>query len=191
MNLILFGPPGAGKGTQAKRLEDRHGLKQLSTGDMLRAMVASGSQLGQEAKRIMDQGLLMPDQLVIEMIADRIGQSDCAKGFILDGFPRTVKQAEGLDAMLASRGLKLSAVIELKVDEAALLARIHSRIAQGQARGDDTPEALQKRLKVYREQTLPVLPYYEKTGLLRSVDGMAPIDNVSQAIEAILSQVKG
>ena len=190
MNLILFGPPGAGKGTQAKRLEDKYGLKQLSTGDMLRAQVASGSALGQEAKRIMDAGQLMPDALMIKMIGERIGAPDCAKGFILDGFPRTVPQAEGLDAMLTAQGAKIALVIELKVDEAALLQRIESRIAQGTARSDDTAEALEKRMAVYRAQTMPVLPYYQACGLLRSVDGMAPVDRVSAAIEALIASVK-
>ncbi len=191
MNIILLGPPGAGKGTQAKRLEDKYGLKQLSTGDMLRAMVASGSPMGVQAKEIMDRGDLMPDSLMIEMIADRIAQPDCAKGFILDGFPRTVAQAEGLDAMLARKGLRLQAVIEVKVADEQLVSRIETRVKQtGAARSDDNVETLKKRLDVYHRQTAPILPYYQGRGMLQTVDGMAPIDQVSGAIEAILADAK-
>jgi adenylate kinase len=188
MNIILLGPPGAGKGTQAKLLEDRYGLKQLSTGDMLRAEVASGSPLGREAKRIMDLGKLMPDQLMIDMIADRIARPDCARGFILDGFPRTVAQAEGLDAMLAAKGLRLDAVVEIVVPEEALVDRIQARIAQsaGGARTDDDVEILKTRLKVYRDQTAPILPYYRAKGLVKSLDGLQPIDSVTQHLEAAL-----
>jgi len=189
MNLILLGPPGAGKGTQAKRLEDKHGVKQLSTGDMLRAAVASGSELGQRAKALMDAGQLVPDDVMLGMIAERIQEPDCAKGFILDGFPRTVPQAEGLDRMLADMGLGLDAVIEVRVDENALLDRIRTRIEQtpeSERRADDTPETLKKRLDVYREQTAPILPYYESRGMLQTVDGMKPIDEVTRHIEALL-----
>jgi len=188
MNIILLGPPGAGKGTQAKRLEDRYGLKQLSTGDMLRALAKSGTPLGQEADRIMREGRLMPDRLMIDMIAQRIAEPDCAKGFILDGFPRTVAQAEGLDAMLAAKGLKLHAVIEIVIPEEALVDRIHTRIRQGgPVRADDNVETLKTRLKVYRDQTAPILPYYKAKGLVRSLDGLQSVDDVSRALEAALA----
>ena len=188
MNVILLGPPGAGKGTQAQRLEERHGMKQLSTGDMLRALVASGSSLGQKAKEIMDAGQLMPDELMVQMISDRIAQADCAGGFILDGFPRTVRQAEALDEMLAAQGMKLHAVIEMRVADEVLVDRINTRIAQSQtARSDDNVETLKKRLDVYHGQTAPILPYYEAQGRLITVDGMKSIDQVSEEIEAILT----
>ena len=188
MNVILLGPPGAGKGTQAQRLEERHGMKQLSTGDMLRALVASGSALGQKATEIMDAGQLMPDELMVQMISDRIAQADCAGGFILDGFPRTVRQAEALDEMLAAQGMKLHAVIEMRVADEVLVDRINTRIAQSQtARSDDNVETLKKRLDVYHGQTAPILPYYEAQGRLITVDGMKSIDQVSEEIEAILT----
>lgn len=193
MNIILLGPPGAGKGTQAARLEEVHGVKQLSTGDMLRAAVASGSELGQQAKDIMDRGALMPDALMIDMISERIEQPDCTKGFILDGFPRTVAQAEALDALLARKGLRLDAVIEIKVDEEALVGRIESRIAEAggsSTRSDDNVETLRKRLEVYRQQTAPILPYYRDKGALKTVDGMRSIEEVAQAIEALLAEAR-
>lgn len=188
MNLILLGPPGAGKGTQAARLCERHGLAHLATGDMLRAAVARGDELGRQAKEIMDAGKLMPDSLMVDMIATRIDQPDCAKGFVLDGFPRTVPQAEALDQMLERKGLKLHAIIELKVDEGALLERIRGRIAESgdSVRTDDSEETLKKRLDVYHEQTAPILPYYSEQGKLAQVDGMQSIDAVTAQLEDIL-----
>lgn len=193
MNLILLGPPGAGKGTQATALCERHGLLHLSTGDMLRAAVARGDELGRKAKEIMDAGKLMPDSLMVAMIEQRISQPDCKAGFVLDGFPRTVPQAEALDMMLAEKGLKLHAIIELCVDEAVLLDRIRKRIEEsGDAkRTDDSEETLKKRLEVYREQTAPILPYYKAQGKLAQVDGMQDIDNVSRQIENILNSAGG
>lgn len=187
MNLIFIGPPGAGKGTQAKILEDKYGIKQLSTGDMLRAEVASGSELGTKAKDIMDRGDLVPDELIVDMIAARIEQPDCAKGVIFDGFPRTVDQAQALDAMLDNKGVPLTAVIYFEVDEEALVSRLNSRVEQAKAAGqdvraDDNEETLRKRLEVYRAQTAPIIPYYEAEDLLSRVDGMASIEEVSRAI---------
>ena len=188
MNLILLGPPGCGKGTQAQILQDRFGAVQLSTGDMLRAAVKAGTELGKRAEVIMNAGKLVPDDLIVSMIAERIDEPECAEGFILDGFPRTVAQAEVLDAMLEDKGLKLDHVIELEVDEAALFARIEGRAAEsgGAARADDNPETLKKRLAVYRDQTAPILPYYRDTGRLKSVDGMQSIDEVTAQLVAIL-----
>ncbi len=188
MKLILLGPPGAGKGTQARRLEEGRGLRQLSTGDMLRGEIASGSSLGRQAKAVMDAGHLVSDDIMIALIAHRIDQPDCARGFILDGFPRTVAQAEGLDGMLAAKGMHLDHVIELTVDEAILLDRIRTRVAEsgGSVRADDNEEVLKNRLEVYRRQTAPIIPYYRDRGMLKTVDGMQPIDAVSTDIEAIL-----
>lgn len=187
MNLILLGPPGAGKGTQAKRLEDRYGLKQLSTGDMLRAAIAEGTPLGRQVKEILDRGDLVTDEIMLDMIAERIAQPDCDRGFILDGFPRTVRQAEGLDEMLARHGKALAVVIEMKVDEAALFTRVANRAAQStEKRADDTEETLRKRLGIYREQTAPIIPYYRDKGFLKAVDGMADMDTVTRQIETIL-----
>jgi adenylate kinase len=215
MNLILLGPPGAGKGTQAKRLEDRFGLSQLSTGDMLRAAVASGSKLGLQAKKVMDSGKLMPDRVMIQIIAERIALPDCSKGFILDGFPRTQRQAEALDKLLASRGIKLDHVIELKVDEEALVDRITGRFNCGKCgasyhdrhkqpkvagvcdacggtaftrRSDDKAETVRARLDAYHALTEPILPYYRRMGMLREVDGMADMEKVSQEIESLVNR---
>jgi adenylate kinase len=192
MRLILLGPPGAGKGTQALRLVSKHGIVQLSTGDMLRAAVAAGTEVGLRAKSIMEAGQLVPDEVVVAIIADRIGQPDAKKGFVLDGFPRTVPQAEALDRLLKERGLELDAVIELKVDEGILVKRIENRVAEMTARGeklrsDDNPEVLKGRLAAYRAQTAPLADYYAHKGALKSVDGMAPVDAVTAAIGGILS----
>ena len=191
MDLILFGPPGAGKGTQAKVLQDERGLVQLSTGDMLRAAVAAGTELGRKSKAIMDRGDLVPDDLVVGIIAERLDKPDCAKGVIFDGFPRTVAQAKALDTMLAGRGRKIDAVIELKVDDEAMVGRMESRVREnpGAARADDTPETLRKRLKVYRENTEPLLDFYRAQGKLLTVDGMAPIADVSAAVRRLTGQV--
>ncbi len=215
MNVILLGPPGAGKGTQAKRLEEQHRLVQLSTGDMLRAAVASGSELGQKAKKIMEAGQLMPDDLMILMIGDRIDQPDCSNGFILDGFPRTTPQAEALDQMLSEKGLKLDCVILMKVDEEALVERItgrfscakcgagyHDRFQQPKQSGvcdvcghgqftrrdDDNEATVRNRLEAYHAQTAPILPYYDDKGILVSVDGMADIDEVTRQIAGVLAR---
>ncbi|MEM9749584.1 MAG: adenylate kinase [Pseudomonadota bacterium] len=190
MILILLGPPGAGKGTQAERIVQRLGIPQLSTGDMLRAAVAAGSDVGQKAKAIMDRGELVSDDIMVEIISARIDEPDCAKGFILDGFPRTLVQADRLADLLAGKGRPLNVVIELRVDEDALLERIRTRAAESKdARADDTAETLKKRLSVYREQTAPLIPYYEEKGLLRVVDGMRSIDEVTDAINAVLNEV--
>jgi adenylate kinase len=195
MRLILLGPPGAGKGTQAQRLVEKHGIVQLSTGDMLRAAAKDGTPVGIKARDIMARGELVPDETVVAIIADRIEAPDAHRGFVLDGFPRTVPQAEALDRMLGERGQKLDAAIELKVDEGILLRRIESRIAEMQARGealrvDDDPEVLKKRLGAYRAQTAPLIDYYGKKGSLMSVDGMAPIAEVARALDRILGNEK-
>lgn len=216
MNLILLGPPGAGKGTQAKRLETARGLVQLSTGDMLRAAVASGSALGRQAKKVMEAGQLMPDEIIIAMIAERIAGPDARRGFVLDGFPRTEAQAEALDKMLAGRNTRLDAVIEIEVDEAALIERISGRFSCAKCgagyhdkyqrpkvegvcdrcgstefvrRKDDSPEVLKARLEAYRAQTAPIVPYYRRKGLLKQVDGMASPDEVTRQMETVLEQV--
>jgi adenylate kinase len=193
MILILLGPPGAGKGTQAQRLAEQFGIVQLSTGNMLRAAVEARTPVGLKAKDIMTRGELCPDQVVVAIVADRIDEPDARSGFILDGFPRTVPQAQALDGMLAERGLALDAVIELKVDETILLQRIEKRVAEMATRGetlraDDNAEALKQRIAAYRAQTAPLIGYYAGTGLLKSVDGMAPIEKVSAAIAAVLDR---
>lgn len=189
MNIILLGPPGAGKGTQAKRLEQLYGLRQISTGDMLRAEVAAGTPIGREAKAIMEKGEFMPDSIMVAMIRNRIAQPDCARGFILDGFPRTESQAEALDAMLAEKGLRIGAVILLDVAEDQLVERIAQRRApDGSRRPDDEPAVVRERLAVYRRQTAPILPYYEKAGRLVRIDGMRPVEEVGAAIDAVLKK---
>ncbi len=191
MRLIFLGPPGAGKGTQAKLLTEKYGIPQLSTGDMLRAAVAAGTDVGKRAKAVMDAGQLVSDAIVNEIVSDRIDSADCAKGFILDGYPRTVPQAEALDRILAGKGLALDAVIELKVDEAALVRRMESRVAEtvaagGTVRSDDNPEAFKRRLAEYREKTAPLSNYYASTGKLQTVDGMANVGVVTADIAGIL-----
>lgn len=192
MRLILLGPPGAGKGTQAQRLVQKHGIVQLSTGDMLRAAVAAGTPIGLKAKDIMASGGLVPDDVVVGIISDRIDQPDAQNGFILDGFPRTVPQAEALDALLKRKRLALDAVIELRVNESALLERVETRVAQMRERGeeiraDDTPEVLSKRLASYRAQTEPLVHYYADKRKLVTIDGMATIDEVEAAINRVLA----
>jgi adenylate kinase len=192
VRLILLGPPGAGKGTQAKRLVEKHGIVHLSTGDLLRAAGAAGTPVGRKAKELMDRGELVPDEVVVAIVSDRIDQPDAKAGFILDGFPRTVPQAEALDRLLAEKGLKLDAVIELKVDEALLASRVKTRVAEMRARGetvrsDDNSEALKKRLAAYRSQTAPLVAYYAEKGSLRTVDGMAPIAEVAAAVDSLLA----
>jgi adenylate kinase len=192
MRLILLGPPGAGKGTQAQRLVAKHGIVQLSTGDMLRAAAAAGTPIGKRAKEIMDRGELVPDDVMIDIIADRIAKPDCAKGFILDGFPRTVAQAEALDRLLQLHGLRIDAVIEISVDEQVLLDRIEGRAKEtGGARADDNPATLAKRIVVYRDQTAPVSHHYRKKGALHSVNGMGTVEEVAGAIDEHLKMATG
>jgi adenylate kinase len=195
MRLILLGPPGAGKGTQSQKLVEKYGIVQLSTGDMLRAAVKAGTPVGLKAKDIMDRGELCPDDVVVAIVADRIDQPDAKQGFILDGFPRTVPQAEALDRILKVKGVTLDGVIELRVEEDSLLKRIESRIAETKARGeplraDDNPSVLAQRLKAYHAQTAPLITYYKDRGVLKSVDGMAPIAAVTAAIEGLLTGSK-
>jgi len=213
LNLILLGPPGAGKGTQAKLVQDKYRIVQLSTGDMLRAEVAAGTESGKKAKQIMDSGALVPDDLIVKMIASRIAKPDCANGFILDGFPRTIPQAEALDAMLKDAGLKIDHVVEMRVDDEAMVSRITGRYTCAKCgagyhdtlqvpkatgvcdkcsgseftrRADDNAETVRSRLKAYHAQTAPIAQYYLKKGNLKGVDGMAPIPEVARQIAAIL-----
>jgi len=215
MNVLLLGPPGAGKGTQAAHIRDSYGLAHLSTGDMLREAVAAGTELGKQAKSVMEQGKLVSDELMIGLVAERIDQPDCAHGFILDGFPRTVKQAEALDALLAERGQKIDAVVEFQVDDGQLVERIsgrftcascgagyHDRFKQPKVEGvcdvcggrefkrraDDKAETVKARLDAYHGQTAPLLPYYGEHGVLRSVDGMGTIEEVTAAVERALGR---
>jgi adenylate kinase len=193
MRLILLGPPGAGKGTQAQRIVEKYGIPQLSTGDMLRAAVKAGTEVGVRAKAVMDAGGLVSDDIVNQIVAERVLDADCAKGFILDGYPRTVPQAKALTDNLRAKDLALDAVIELKVDEDRLLQRIEKRVADtvaagGAVRADDNPESFRKRLVEYREKTAPLSQYYAEEGELKVLDGMQPIDEVTAAIDAILAK---
>ena len=192
MRLIFLGPPGAGKGTQATRIVAKHGIPQLSTGDMLRAAVAAGTPVGLKAKAVMDAGGLVSDEIVIGIVADRIEEADAKKGFILDGFPRTLAQAEALDSMLAGKGLKLDKVLELRVDQSKLVDRIVRRAGEAKAGGqpvrkDDDPEVFKTRLEAYNRDTAIVAPYYEKRGQLTPIDGMQPIEQVASAIDQALA----
>jgi adenylate kinase len=189
LNLVIFGPPGAGKGTQAKIIQDKRGWPQLSTGEMLRAAIASGSELGRKCKAILDRGDLVPDEIVIGIIAERYARPDCQSGAVFDGFPRTIPQAEALDDMLARRDRKIDLVIELKVDDAALIRRVEQRIKEsgGATRADDNPETLKTRLAVYYKNTAPLLVYYGNQQKVATIDGMAPIAEVTKAIAAAIN----
>ena len=190
MNLVVFGPPGSGKGTQAKILQEKYSWPQLSTGDMLRAAIAAGTELGKTCQAIMAAGELVPDEVVIGIISERYDEPDCAGGAIFDGFPRTIPQAKALDQMLKLREKKIDLVIELKVDDKVLIERVKTRIAQsgGVARADDTPETLQNRLNVYYQNTAPLLEYYKRAGKLVTVDGMLPIDAVTKAVAEVIEK---
>lgn len=195
MKLILLGPPGAGKGTQSQIIAEKHGIPQLSTGDMLRAAVKAGTPVGLKAKEVMAAGGLVSDEIVVGIIADRISEPDCARGFILDGFPRTLPQAAALDALLKSKSLKLDSVVELKVDDTILASRIEQRAketlaAGGTVRADDNADALKTRLMAYYRETSPLTGYYFAHGLLKTVDGMAPITDVTRQIDGVLGQLQ-
>jgi adenylate kinase len=192
MRMILLGPPGAGKGTQSVRIVERLGIPQLATGDMLRAAVAAQTPVGLRAKDVMARGELVSDDIVVGIVSDRIAEPDCARGFILDGFPRTVAQAKALDEMLSDQQMSLDAIVELKVNEDALISRIAQRVEETLARGepvrkDDNPESFKTRLSAYRQQTAPLSAYYAEKGMLRTVDGMKPVDEVTDDIFRILS----
>ncbi|HEY8596027.1 MAG TPA: adenylate kinase [Devosiaceae bacterium] len=187
MRLILLGPPGAGKGTQAKILVEAYGIPQLSTGDILRGAIAAGTSLGLAAKAVMDKGDLVSDEVVCGIVSERIEGADCANGFILDGFPRTIAQAEALDRMLEEKGIALDAVVEIRADTETLISRVVNRAREtGGARADDNEEVLRNRLDVYRQQTEPLVAYYRAQGLLKSIDGMAPIETVTATIRKAL-----
>ncbi len=195
MIVVLFGPPGAGKGTQARRIHEKYGIAHLSTGDMLRAAIAQGSEVGKTAKALVDAGKLVPDEIVIGIIAERIEQPDCAKGFVFDGFPRTLNQAEAADDMLKGKTRALDHVIVMEVDEAELIRRVENRAAEAKKKGepvrpDDDPETFKKRLAIYKAQTAPILPYYEAQGKISRVDGMKSIEQVAAQIDAVLSGEK-
>lgn len=191
MKLIFLGPPGAGKGTQAQRIEDAFDIRQLSTGDMLRAAVAAETEIGKQAKDIMARGDLVPDEVVVGIISDRIEEDDCKNGFILDGFPRNIAQAEALDAMLEQKNIALDGVVELAVDPEVLIGRILNRAEESVdgPRDDDTEEALQHRLSVYEEQTAPVAEFYASKGILKTLDGMQEMDEVTQQIHGVLKEI--
>jgi adenylate kinase len=193
LNLVLFGPPGAGKGTQAKLLTEKRGLPQLSTGDMLRAAIAAGTELGRNAKAIMDRGDLVSDDIVVGIIAERLDEPDCANGAIFDGFPRTIAQAEALDRLLESRGKRIDMAVELKVNDEALIRRSENRVQEMRAAGqtpraDDTPETLRNRLEVYYRNTAPLIAWYRSQGKLNTVDGMAPIAQVAQSVADLIER---
>jgi adenylate kinase len=194
MIIVLFGPPAAGKGTQAKRIHEKYGIAHLSTGDMLRGAIAAGTEVGKRAKAIMDKGELVPDEIVVGIIADRIAESDCKEGFVLDGFPRTVNQAKALDTMLKGKGRAVSVVIVMEVDEAALIKRVENRAAEAKAKGepvrtDDDPETFKRRLAVYQTQTAPVLSYYKRHKLAQLVEAMKGISGVWRAIQSVLTSI--